>query len=111
MPVESVGQILKITFFVFFECMIIILAITSICLFMYGLKSRNIKYITSKICNKEYYKCSNKDLDRQLLKVFKEVGEYNEKILDKEHTLYNYAVKITLIEVIFVGINLIIQMI
>ena len=44
-----------------------------------------------------------------MLKGYKQIAEYNECIIDKKHTLYNYASMITLIETILIGINLIIQ--
>lgn len=111
MQFQNVGQILKYGFIVILQIMILIFAIISICLFICSLKSRKIKYLPTTICEEKYYKCKNRDLNIELLKGYKNISEYNENILDKKHTLYNYASIITLVEVILIGINLIIQMI
>ena len=111
MQFQNLGQILKYGTMIFLQFSILFLAIISICLFILSLKSRKIKYLPTKICDDKYYKCKNKDLNKELLKGFKEISEYNEKILDKKHNLYNYASIITLIEVIIIGVNLIIQII
>lgn len=109
MQYRNVGQILKNRLIVLFGMSILILAVVSICLFICGLKSRNIKYMLSNICDGKYYKSSDTKLRRQLLKAYKEIFEHNENIIDKKHTLFNYGATITLIEVILMGINLIIQ--
>ena len=106
---QNIEQILKYGFIVVLEISILILAISSICLFICSLKSRNIKYMPTNICEEKYYNCQNIDLNKELLKGYKQIAEYNECIIDKKHTLYNYASMITLIETILIGINLIIQ--
>lgn len=111
MQFQNIGQILKYGSIVVLEIIILVLAIISICLFICSLKSRNIKYLPITICEEKYYKCKNTDLNKELLRGYKQIAEYNENILDKKHTLYNYASIITLIEVALIGINLIIQMI
>ena len=111
MQFQNIGQALKYSSIVLPDFIILIFAIISICLFIYSLKSRNIKYIPTTICEERYYKSKNIDLNKELLKSYKQIAEYNEKIIDKKHTLYNYASIITLIEIVLIGINFIIQMI
>lgn len=111
MQFQNVGQILKYGSIVILQIMILIFAIISICLFICSLKSRKIKYLPTTICDEKYYNCKNTDLNKELLKGYKDISEYNENILDKKHTMYNYAAIITLVEVVLIGINLIIQMI
>lgn len=108
---QSLEQILKYGSIIIFTFVILTLAITSICLFICSLKSRNIKYLPETICDESYYKCMNKDLKIELLKGYRKIAEYNENIIEKKHTLYNYASIITLIEVVLIGINLFLQMI
>lgn len=111
MQFQNIGQILKYGSIVLLEIVILILAIISICFFICSLKSRNIKYLPSTICEEKYFKCSNLSLNKELLKRYKEIADYNESIIEKKHTLYNYASFITLFEVVLLGINLIIKMI
>lgn len=106
---QNIGQILKYGTIVLLGISILVLAVISICLFICSLKSRNIKYIPNNICEERYFKSSTMNLNKRLLKAYKEIAEYNENIIDKKHTLFNYGAIITLIEVIFIGINLIIQ--
>ena len=107
---QNIEQILKYGFIVVLEISILILAIISICLFICSLKSRNIKYLPTTICKEKYFNCPNLSLNKELIKGYKEIADYNESIIDKKHTLYNYASIITLVEVVLLGINLIIKM-
>lgn len=111
MQLQNIGQILKYGAIVIIEISILILAIISICLFICSLKSRKIKYLPSSICNEKYFNCSNLSLNKELIKGYKEIANYNESIIEKKHTLYNYASIITLVAVVLLGINLIIKMI
>lgn len=111
MQCANIGQMLKYSTLIILEISILILAIISICLFICSLKSRNIKYLPTSICEEKYYKCKSFDLKKELLKGYKQISEYNEDIIAKKHNLYNYASIITLVEIILIGINLIIQMI
>ena len=110
MQCSNIGEILKYSSIAVLEISVLILAIISICLFICSLKSRNIKYLPTTICEEKYYKSKNLDLNRELLNVYKEIAEYNENIIAKKHSLYNYASIITLIEIVLLGINLIIRM-
>ena len=106
---QNIEQILKYEMLVLLGIGILVLAVISICLFICSLKSRNIKYIPNSICEERYFKSSTINLNKRLLEAYKEIAEYNESIIDKKHTLFNYGAKITLIEVVLIGINLIIQ--
>ena len=108
---SNLGETLKYTSIAIFTIFAFILAIIAICLFICSLKSRNIKYLPATICDDKYYNCENIDLKKELIKGYKEISQYNEKIIEKKHSLYNYASIITLIQVIFIGIKLIFQMI
>ena len=103
---QNIGQILSNIFFIVLTCIILILAIISISLFIFSLKSRDIKYITANICDEKYYKSKNIDLKKELLKSYKEISQNNEKVIDRKHTIYNIALIITLIEVILIGLNI-----
>ncbi|MBP3596220.1 MAG: hypothetical protein J6J60_02310 [Clostridia bacterium] len=105
----NIGQILKYATIVILELGILVSAIISICLFICSLKSRNIKYLSTTICKEIYFNCSNLSLNKELIKTYKEIADYNENIIDKKHTLYNYASVITIVEVVLLGINLIIK--
>ena len=107
---QNIGQILKYGAVVLLGIGILILAIISICLFICSLKSRSIKYIPNNICEEKYFKSYTMSLNKRLLEAYKEISEHNEKIIDKKHTMFNYGAIITLIEVVLIGINLIIQM-
>lgn len=106
---QNLEQILKYGMIVLLGIGILVLAVISICLFICSLKSRNIKYIPNNICEERYFKSSTINLNKRLLEAYKEIAEYNESIIDKKHTLFNYGATITLIEVVLIGINLIIQ--
>ena len=106
---QNLEQILKYGMIVLLGIGILVLAVISICLFICSLKSRNIKYISNNICEERYFKSSTINLNKRLLEAYKEIAEYNESIIDKKHTLFNYGTTITLIEVVLIGINLIIQ--
>ena len=106
---QNLEQILKYGMIVLLGIGILVLAVVSICLFICSLKSRNIKYIPNNICEERYFKSSTINLNKRLLEAYKEIAEYNESIIDKKHTLFNYGATITLIEVVLIGINLIIQ--
>lgn len=110
MQLHNMGQILKYGTIVILEMSILILAIVLICLFICSLKSRKIKYLPTTICKEKYFTCSNLSLNKELIKTYKEISDYNEGIIDKKHTLYNYASIITVVEVVLLGINLIIKM-
>ena len=110
MQLHNMGQIRKYGTIVILEMSILILAIVSICLFICSLKSRKIKYLPTTICKEKYFTCSNLSLNKELIKSYKEISDYNEGIIDKKHTLYNYASIITVVEVVLLGINLIIKM-
>ena len=107
---SNIFEILKCSFIVVLEISILILAIISICLFIFSLKSRNIKYLPITICEEKYYKSKNQDFIIQLLNGYRNIAEYNEGIINRKHNLYNSASIITLIEIILIGINLIIKM-
>ena len=62
---QNIEQILKYGFIVVLEISILILAISSICLFICSLKSRNIKYMPTNICEEKYYNCQNIDLNKE----------------------------------------------
>ena len=106
---QSIEQILKYGMIVLLGIGILVLAVISICLFICSLKSKKIKYISNSICEEIYFKSKTINLNKRLLEAYKEIAEYNENIIDKKHTLFNYGATITLVEVVFIGINLIIQ--
>lgn len=109
--IETIGMMLKYFSILNLTLIILILAIVSICLFICSLKSRDIKYMPATICSDKYYNCINYHLKKQLLSSYREIAAHNESIISKKHNLYNIASILTLIEVIFIGINLILQMI
>lgn len=106
---QNIGQILSNIIFILLTCIILILAIISISLFIFSLKSRAIKYIPGNICDEKYYKSKNIDLKKELLKSYREISQNNEKVIDKKHTIYNIALIITLIEVILIGLNIFLE--
>ncbi len=106
---QNIEQILKYEMLVLLGIGILVLAVISICLFICSLKSRNIKYIPNSICEERYLKSPTIDLNKRFLEAYKKIEEHNESIIDKKHTLFNYGATITLIEVVLIGINLIIQ--
>ena len=103
---QNIGQVLNNIISIILFFFTLILAMTSICLFVWSLKSRNIKYLPSNICDEKYYKCENIDLKKQLLNGYKEIAQNNEIIIDKKHRLYNISTIMTLIEIILIGISI-----
>ena len=107
--ISSVGQVFVYGMYLLLSFAILVLAIVSIGLFIYSLKSRNIKYLPLSLCDEKYYNSEIFSLKKELLKSYKEIGTYNEEIIDKKHEIYNVASILTIIEVVFIGICMIIQ--
>lgn len=105
----NIGQVIISLIQVFIYFSILILAIISICLFIWSLKSRNIKYLPSDICDNKYYNCKNIDLKKELLKSYKEIAKSNEAVIDRKHKIYNIASVITIIEIVFTGVSILLQ--
>lgn len=108
---KSIAQIIKYSSIAIIDILVLILAFFSICLFIFSLMSRNIRYLPSTVFSDKYYTCKNLDLNKELLKAYKDISEYNEKIIDKKHTIYNYALIITIIEIVLILIDLIIKVV
>lgn len=102
---NKIGDVLSGIAAIILFFIILILAITSLCMFIWELKSRNIKYLPPNICDDKYYKCKNIDLKKELLKGYKEIVQYNENIIERKHKIYNIASIITIIEVALLAIN------
>lgn len=105
MQFNEIGKILFASMQVILYFIIFILAIISICLFIWNLKGRNIKYLPASICEDKYYKSRSIDLKKELLKAYKEIAQNNEEVIEKKYRIYNIASSITIIEIILVGIN------
>ena len=108
-PINNIRQICVLGGYLLLTLIIVFLVIISICLFIYSLKSRDIKYITASICDEKYYNSEKNDFSKELLKSYKEIEEFNEKVLEKKHKIYNIASILTVVEVILIGITQLIQ--
>lgn len=106
---SDIGSILLASFQSILYFIIFALGMTSICMFVWNLKGRNIKYLLSTICDSKYYKCKNIDLKKELLKGYKEVAQNNEEVIERKYKIYNIASIITIIEIILIGIIVILK--
>lgn len=106
---HQIGKLLNASTQIILYFFIFILAIISICLFIFVLKSRNIKYLPASISNEKYFKCKNIDLKKELLKGYREISENNEEILAKKHKIYNIASILTIVEIILVSVSIFIK--
>ena len=104
-------QFFKYNLIFVIEILIIILAVSSICMFILSLKSSNIRYITNDIENEIYFKQNSLNLKKRLIEAYKDISDYNEKVIEKKHKIYNYGAMLTLIEVALIGLDLFIKMI
>lgn len=102
-------QIVKMTVIVVNFVALFMLSVLSISLFMYGLFSRNIKYMPATICNEVYYNSPSEEFKRRLLEGYKEIEECNESILDEKHFIFNIAVFFTILEIVLCGISVILR--
>lgn len=106
---SEIGKILVASTQIIIYFAIFVLAIISICLFIWNQKSRIIKYLPASICDSKYYKCKNIDLKKELLKAYQAIVQNNEDVIEKKYKIHNLASIITIIEIILVGINTVLK--
>ena len=58
-----------------------------------------------------YFKQNYLNLKKRLIEAYKDISDYNEKVIEKKHKIYNYGAMLTLIEVALIGLDLFIKMI